>query len=298
MTNREQALISMFIAIEKELDVDKTHWDSNALFKKEALLFLAAWVLCKTAAEKAHIDNSGFSQEKLDQKTKLSKLTSKDAGKAYVTFINADKPSLADQLFTEYTDYFQKADAECAILAQAAHDLMSVNISLLDPDTLTPADLDALQEEITKFIAIKGTSEIVHEVSPELTQQFKDSFAPVLMREDHLKLLIRDFEETDNEFYTRFLASCKMPTVNVHHTYVEGNLKGKVSGNPLLGVVFTLTKGKKSGTTDKDGNFLIEEVKAGKDTITGVLDGVVIYTADITIKRGRTNHYDIIVEGK
>jgi len=298
MTNREQAQTGMFIAVEKELSDDSGHYDTNNAFKAEVLLFLAAWLANKTAGEKAHADNSGFSQEKLDKKIIVSDTASNLSGKANVKFINSGKPSLAEQLNTEPSDYSQKADAECARLAQVAHDFLAENIDLIKPDYVTVEALEAFQVEITDFVASRGTSEIVHEVSPELTQIYKDSFAPVMMTIDHLKFLVRDYKTTDNEFYTRFMAATKIPTVNVHHTYVQGLVTGKVSGNPLVAAVFTLTKGKKSGTTDKDGNFLIEEVRAGKDTITGVLDGVVIYTADITIKRGRTNYFEIVVEGK
>ena len=298
MTNREQAQTGMFIAVEKELSDDSGHYDTNNAFKAEVLLFLAAWLANKTAGEKAHADNSGFSQEKLDKKIIVSDTASNLSGKANVKFINSGKPSLAEQLNTEPSDYSQKADAECARLAQVAHDFLAENIDLIKPDYVTPEALAAFQEEITNFIAIKGNSEIVHEVSAELTQIYKGSFAPVMMTIDHLKFLVRDFKTTDFDFYTRFMASTKIPTINVHHTYVEGHVVGKVSGKIIEGGVFTLTKGKKSGTTDYEGNFKIEEVRSGKDILTGVLDGDIIYTGHITIKRGTTNHFEIVVEGK
>jgi hypothetical protein len=284
--------------LEKELNDDIEYYKDNNAFKAEVLLFFNAWAINKAAGEKANINNSGFSQEKLDQKNKLSKIASNHSGKSYVKFINLEKVSLAEQLHTEPSDYSHKADAECARLAQVAHDFLAENINLLNPDVVTPLILQEFQNEITRFMELKGSSEVVHEVSPELTKQYNASFAPVMMRVRHLKLLVRDFETTDNGFYTRLKASTKIPPVNVHHTFVEGKVMGKLSGNPLVGAVFSLTKAKKSGTTDNNGYFLIEKVKSGKDTLTGMFNENIIYSENITIKIGKTTHVEIIVEGK
>ena len=296
MTNREQAQMSMFIALDKELTDDESVYQGDADYVAEVAAFRTAFQANKDAAEKAHVDNSGFSQDKLNQKLVLSQMASNLSGKAYVKFVNLNKLNLAEQMSTEPTDYSIKADSVCATLAQKAHDVMHDNLADLSPNTVTDANLVDLQKEIDKFTELKGSSEIVHEVSPELTQQFKDSFKPVMVRVDHLKLLTRDYKSSNPGFYTRLMASTKIPTINVHHTYVGGHVTRKSDGKPILGAVFSLTKGGKSDTTDHEGDFLIEEVKAGEDTLTGVLDGNVVYTGYITIKRGKTNHFDVVIE--
>ena len=39
------------------------------------------------------------------------------------------------------------------------------------------------------------------------------------------------------------------------------------------------------------------EVKSGKDILTGVLNNKVIYTGNIVIIKGTTNHYNLLIEG-
>jgi hypothetical protein len=53
---------------------------------------------------------------------------------------------------------------------------------------------------------------------------------------------------------------------------------------------------KKSAITDSEGNAQIDEVKSGKDTLAGVLNNKVIYTGNVVIKKGTTNHYNLLIE--
>jgi hypothetical protein len=193
------------------------------------------------------------------------------------------------------------SDSACASLAQGAHDIMEANIGDLT-GYVAPEDLETLKSTTEDFRNMQGTSELVHEVSPTLTKAFVDSFKPVKDAIETLKLLVRDYEATNIEFYNRFMASTVIPAVAVRHTYVSIHATGANSGNAVEGAVFTLTNAKKSGTTDWEGNALIAEVKQGKDVLTGVKknnEGVeqVIYTGHIEIKRGKTNLFELKIAG-
>jgi hypothetical protein len=225
------------------------------------------------------------------------------SGKAFVRFTKLGKLSLAEQLPVEPTDYTHVADAESARVAQAAHDLLALNIGDLGPTLITTPMLDELQKKIDKFTELKGTSEAVHEVSPELTQKFKDSFKPVMDELENLKFLARDYKKSNNGFYTRFMASTVIPTVNIHHTYVAITATGKDSGKPVENILCELTKAKKSAITNWEGNAMIEEVKAGADVLTAsiILDNgekKVVYSEHIKIKKGTTNSFKVVIEGR
>jgi hypothetical protein len=296
MTNTQQAQMTMFVALSTFLHDNESSYETNVDFMAEVVAFIAAYKANKEAAVAAHADNSGFSNDKLTEKIILSDMASNLCGKAWVKLRNIGKQSIAEQLHIEPSDYNHVADSQCAVLAQSAHDVMTLNIAFLG-NTITAPMLVDLQKQIDKFLAIQGTSDTVHEVSPALTKQFKDSFAPVMAIITNLKLLARDYKTSNNEFYKSLLASTVIPAINVHHTYVAINALAKSTSKPVIGAIFSLTKGLKSATTDTDGNATIEEVKSGKDTLTGVLSGNVIYTGQITIKSGTTNHYHLIMEG-
>jgi hypothetical protein len=297
MTNKEQAQKSMFIALKHELEVDSAAYDGNEDYEAEVVAFNDALTDHNKKAVAAHVDNSGFSAEKLKKKIVLSDKASNLSGKAYVKFINLGMQSIAEELHTEPSDYSHVADSQCATLAQAAHDLMFSKLSVLSvTNTITAAMLVDFKQDIVDFLAIQGTSETVHEVSPQLTKEFKDSFKPVMMRVDHLKYLTRDYKTTNTEYFDRLMASTVIPTINVHHTYVEVHVVGKVSGKPIEGVVFTLSNCNKTGTTDWEGKATLEEVKKGKAVLKGELASKVKYEAHIVILSGKVNHFEVAIE--
>ncbi|MEI8203189.1 MAG: hypothetical protein WCH34_09275 [Bacteroidota bacterium] len=296
MTNREQARDTMYTALYEELTADSDAYDGDDDFMAEAADYMEDYVAYKNALAEAFVDNSGFSAEKLTAKTDLASFASNLSGKAYVRFNKLGKPSLADQLHTEPTDFNAVADAQCGTNAKADHDLMLANLPLLTPtNTVTAANLTTLLGKINLFKSIQGSSETVHEASPLLTKAFRKSAKVLKNRVANFKFLGRDYEESKPAFFRRLKASMVVPTVNVHHTYLEINATAKSSGNPMANVIFTLTKSKKSATTDGEGNATIEEVKAGKDVLTGTVNGAVVVTLNVSIKRGTTNHIQVVI---
>ena len=296
MNNRQQAQMTMFVALKAELVASATAYTGNQDYIDEVALFNINVQKNSDAATAAHADNSGFSAEKLTAKKELAKMASNMSGKAYVKFTNLNKTSLASQLHVEPTDYNDVSDSQCAKLAQEAHKLMSDNIGDLTPNTITAAMLTSLQGKIDVFTQKQGSSDTVHEVSPEMTRKFRDSFKPVMINVDHLKLLTRDYELSNPKFYARMMASMVIPTINVHHTNVEVHATAKSTGKSVEGMEFSLTKANKKDTTDFEGNAEIEHVKSGDDVLTGKINGAILYTANVKIKRGKLNHYDVVID--
>jgi len=296
MTNTEQAKMTMIAAVKAELVTSAGAYTGNQDYIDEVALFNINAQKNSDAATAAHVDNSGYSADKLTAKIALTAMASNYSGKAYVKFTNLNNSTLASQLHIEPSDYLHASDSQCAKLAQEGHDLMNTNIGLLTPNTITAAMLTNLQGKIDAFKQIQGSSDTVHAVSPDMTRKFKDSFKPVMINVDHLKLLTRDYELSNPKFYARIMASMVIPTINVHHTNVEVHATAKSTGKPVENAEFSLTKANKSGITDFDGNAEIEHVKNGPDTLTGKINGAVVYTAHIKIKKGTLNHYDVVID--
>ena len=295
MTNEQQADINMFNSLKAALASFSDIYDDDEAFKAAVTKFLAAHSANATAAANAHPDNSGYSKVKKTAKTKLSKTVANLCGRAFVTLKDQDEIEISDQMLVNPSNYSKESDSECARLAQAMHDIMGTYIGLLT-GYVTAAKLTALQAEIDEFNGLQGTSEMVHEVSPMLTQKFVESFIPVKSRVEDIKLLLRDYETTNDEFFTAITAAMVVPAVAIRHTYVAITAIGKDSGRMLENIVFTLTEAKKSATTDWEGKALIEEVKSGKDVLTGVFNDKVVYTSHIVIVKAMTNNFHLKID--
>ncbi len=296
MTNTEQAKMTMIAAVKAELVTSASAYTGNQDYIDEVALFNINAQKNSDAATAAHVDNSGYSADKMTAKIALTAMASNYSGKAYVKFTNLGNATLAAQLHIEPTDYLHASDSQCAKLAQEARDLMNTNIALLTPNTITAAMLTNLQSKIDAFKLIQGSSDTVHAVSPDMTRKFKDSFKPVMTNVDNLKLLTRDYETSNPKFFARLMASTVIPAINVHHTNVEVHATAKSTGKPVEGIEFSLTRANKSATTDYKGNAEIEHVKSGEDVLTGKMNGNTVYTAHVKIKRGTLNHYDVVID--
>jgi len=297
MTNREQALTTMFMALKSELELESGVFQENEDFNDESKVFLTALEYNLKCGTEAHASNSGYSTDKQTAKENLCESAANLSGKAYYKFRKLGKMNLAEQLHTEPTEYLYVSDSECANMAQTSLDLMKANLVDLGPKTVTADMLNELQKEIEHYKSVQGMSATVHGVSPALTKKYKDSFGPVLVSVENLKYLVRDFKGTNLAFYDRVMASTIVPTINIHHTTLSINALAKSNGAGVPKIVFSLATAKKSGTTDENGMAEIELIKAGMDTLTGVLEGKTVYSGPIHIKRGSANHTEVVIEG-
>ena len=295
MTGPEQADQTMYASVNHVLTTEAAVYEDDVNFKAEAEAFFAAYAHNLATGAAAHPDNSGFSQEKLTAKIELGDYAAMLSGESYVTMKNLGKMSVAEKFSLYPTNYTQLADSACATLAQKAYNLISENADDLIPDTITNVMLTALQTKTNTFMALQGTSETEHEVSPQLTEDFKNSFGPVKEKVDNLKFRARKYETINYGFWERFMASTDIPTVHVRHTYLNIEALNKATSAPIEGIVFTLTKGKKSATTDYMGKAVIAKIRSGEDVLTGVLGDKTVYTGHIVIERSKTNSLKLMI---
>ena len=76
--------MTMLVALAKFLHDNESAFEGNDDFIAEVAAFIEAYNFNKNAAVLAHVDNSGFSTDKLAQKLVLSDKASNLCGKAYV----------------------------------------------------------------------------------------------------------------------------------------------------------------------------------------------------------------------
>ena len=297
MENTLQSEMDRNLAAVTRFGLETANFTGNAKLNAKIAKLVLAWEDNKKAAAAAYPDNSGFSQLKRDKKLALCETASTVAGMGHVALTDLGKIDIADTLHVNLSDYLPFADSVTQTLAQATHDILVENIDDLD-DYVTEVELEAFQTEIDTFGATKGTSDTKHEESPLLKKAFEVSFIPVRKLIEQLKMLMKPYKKSNRACYDRVIASMEIPTVNVHHTYVTICASEKGTGQAMVGVIFTLTKGKKTGSTDWEGLLTLEKMVAGDDVLTGVYNGKVVVEAHIHIVRGRTSsfNFEIVVD--
>ena len=295
MKNEQQAEMTMFASVNAELAEDASIYSGNAPFVAAKEVFMTANEKNLAAAAAAYPDNTGYSTVKNELKTKLAKMASNLSGKAFVALKIKNKPEIAELLSIYPNDYLSLSDSACGALAQSAYNIMNANIGDLD-GYVKDEDLDALKTLTEQFLNAQGSSELQHEISPELTAAFYESFKPVKEAISTLKLLVRDYESTNIDFYNRFMASTIVPAAAIRHTYVDVHAVWKNSGEAAEGVLFRLSNSTKTAVSDWEGNARLVEVQAGKATLTGELASKVKYLAHIVIDRGTTNKFEAEIE--
>ena len=295
MTGPQQADQTMFASVDYVLTNEAAVYEDDVKLKAEVEAFKAAYAHNLATGAAAHPDNSGFSQEKLTAKIELGDFAAMLAGESYVTLKNMGKISIAEKFSVYPTNYTSLADSACGTLAQTNYNLISDNADDLIPDTITNAMLAALLTKKNTFTELQGTSEAEHEVSPQLTEDFKNSFGPVKEKIENLKFRARKYETINYGFWERFMASTDIPTVHVRHTYLEIVAINKATSAPIEGIVFTLTKGNKSATTDYIGKAVIAKIRSGEDVLTGVLGDKTVYTGHIVIERSKINSLKLVI---
>ena len=296
MKNTEQAELTRNAGLDARLTAESDNYTGNVKLIAKIAEYRIAYAANLACSAAAHPNNSGFSLLKQKGKIALGETASTLSGLAYVALTDLGKIDVAEQLHINATDFTSVADSDCTALSQNDHDVMLAHKTDLLPD-VTELMLTDFQDEITTFSGLQGTSDSVHEVSPTLTKAFVESFRPVRKIIEQIKLLMKPYKKSNKDFYDRVMASTIIPAVNVHHTFVNITVVNKNVSKVVEGILFTLTNAKKTGTTDWEGKLTLDKPRAGKDILTGVLDGKVVYLRHIEIKRGRENDFDIEIDG-
>ena len=297
MNKRERAIMDMGRGFKAELTASASIYVGNTDFEDEVAAFNAALQVSEDALKAAYPENQGYSEEKAADKIKLATNVSTLTATAFVKLENQGKISLAEQLFTEPSDFDHVADSECGARAEAMHDIMLTNIEAINSKAITTEVLVELLKEITAFKESKGTSQKEHQNSPVLTKAFKDSLVPLQKRVDYLRYLVRVYQKSKPDFYERVMATSAIPAIHVYHTYIIITAILKSTGKPAPGITFALAKAKKNGTTDRDGILNFEEVRSGEDVLTGTSEGKEVVYKKVKIKRSTTNEWEVVIEG-
>ncbi len=246
------------------------------------------------SSSEAGVDNSGFSQDKLDAKVEMCFQAACLAGSAQVKLDSLGKNSISRQMHSAESYYFHTADSESSTLAKALHDLLVLNLTLLTPNYVTDAQLIAFQTIITLFMTTQGSSDAVHKISPELTQAFNNDLSACKKNGNDLKKLIKKYKKSNSLFY-KSLVNVMKPKFTVHHTDVDLLIIDAITGLPIPEAVATFSDSAKTGVSKEDGSLLVEEVAHGEEIMTITSANHLPSVTTIKIVSGRTNSFKIML---
>jgi len=249
------------------------------------------------SAAAAGINNTGFSQDKLDAKELMSFMASCLAGTAQVKLDELGKNSISRQIHEADSYYLYAADSEASTEAQALHDLLLTNIELFTPDYISAADLISFQGLISGFSNIQGSSAAVHRISPELTLAFKTDLNATKKNGTDIKKLIKKYKKTNSVFY-RSMVDVMKPKITIHHTNLSLLIVEAKTNIPVNDAVATFSDSAKTGVSIEDGSMLIEEIGNGDKTMTITSDRYKDSITNINILSGRTNSFKIELNPK
>jgi len=271
-------------------------YGTNKGFSAVHAKFLTAHDDLNAKALAAGVNLTGFTTTKDDDKTTLAQQMAMLCGFAYVKLSDLGKTELVAQLFISPTDYIAIADAKAGVRAQAMHDLLLANLTLLTPDYVTAAQLTAVQSLITSFVNAKGNTTSLHAVSPVDTKAFHDAFKVVDNIIDSALLMGKAFKDANPEFYDELVKITKLPPVIHRHTILNIKVISKIGGHPVPTAAAEIVIGKtdKKALANEAGLIEFPRIICGQQTATITAPGFKKELVEIYIQRSHEN--DIIVE--
>jgi len=270
-------------------------YGANKGFSAVHAKFLTAHDDLNAKAVAAGVNLTGFTTTKDDDKTTMAQQMAMLCGFAYVKLSDLGKTELVAQLFISPTDYAYIADAKAGVRAQAMHDLLLANLTLLTPDYVTVAQLTAVQSLITSFVDAKGNTTSLHAVSPVDTKAFHDAFKVVDNIIDSALLMGKAFMADNPDFYDELVKATKLPPIIHQHTILNITAKTKVGELLVTNATAEISIGKviKKQTTNFDGIITFARIGCGLQTITISAPG--FKTAQLKFHIQRSHENDIVV---
>jgi hypothetical protein len=292
MNNREQAKLSRDAGLATFLNANAAEYASDNAFIVIAAKYAADYTILTATVPAAGADNSGFNEEKLNNKGLASANAAMLSASAQVQLDSLGMFSVANALHDAESYYFNASDADCAGRLQGAHDTMNDNLPTLSPDYVTNADLSAFQTLINNFTQAQGTSESVHATAPALTIKFRSALKVVDKDVVSILKLGKKYKTTNVDFYNALIKQCKMPAVSIHHTTLHITVQDP-TGAPVSGATITVSNTKKTTTTDASGFGEIDDLHDGNPTLNITATGYQSYSSLIHITAGKENDYTI-----
>jgi len=297
MTSKEIAETTMHNALSKFLDENATVYANDKAFTATVALYKSRLNTESGFGPLLAVDNTTYSIEKSKLKTQMATDAAHLAGFAYVALNLAGNTKEAAQLNIRISDYLHLTDIEAQDLSQTNLNLMQQQVAVISPDYVTAADLTNLGNTITAFANAKGTSESINEGTPAQRAAFKTAIANTNAVIDDMRLLVRKYAVSNKLFHDQLLNQATVINVNIHHTSLSAVITAKVDGSKIANAAGTLSNSKKTGSSDANGNLLLEEIVSGDGIVlTVTASGYKTFTQTLKINRGRDNHVEVAME--
>ena len=287
MTNTEQAKLTTLIGTGKFMSDNASAYTGVQIIIDAKTAFDTSVADTKDKAAKATVDNSGFSEDKLNKKITMIQEAAAICGYAKQDW-DVSQPTLAGQLHDNEADY-QLSDADCGALAQEMFNVLNVNSTLLNAAHVSATDLTAFQVVITAFTGAHGSSEAAHAAKPEATLAFKKAMAVSMKKLKKLLKACKKVRTSQVEFYKGLLLVAEIVTITIRHTHIHLTVKKQVDGSPIEGAVATFADRTQTGTSDADGMIIIDGIRGGSLTMTLRKVGFVDLVVLVHVKAGRDN---------
>jgi len=170
---------------------------------------------------------------------------------------------------------------------------MSENLLLITDDYLTPAQLTDFLKKINTYATTKGSSSLVNNNSPVLTEAYNTAMKLTTSDVVTIKELAKFYKTLHPAFYAGIMRACTMPAVNVHHTPLVITITDASTTGVLANVGGKLTRTKELPTSNVAGIMIFATVSAGSATATFTKKGYISAIKTVNILRGKTNNYTV-----
>lgn len=289
MTNTEQAKMAGLEGTTKYMSINSAAYAGVTIITDSKTAFDASYDDTKKKAAAAKVDNTGFSEAKLEKKGLMIEEAAAISGYAKQDW-DTEQPELAGQLHDNESDY-ALADSDCAALAMSVFNVLNDNSGELNPEHVSDEELAAFLLLITGFSSAEGSSDAAHEAKPESTTAFKKSLAATLKKQKKMVKACKKVRKTQPKFYNGLLLVAEIPTITIRHTHIHLTVKKKADGTPLEGVMAIFSNSVKTPVSDVNGLIIVDEIRGGNATLTLKKDGYIDLVVEIHINGGKDNEY-------
>jgi hypothetical protein len=294
MTNDQNEEMDTHLGADDYFEKNKALFANNPAFKKAIEEFRANYKAETQFGALLATDNTVFSQEKLNLKTKMINDIVELAGFAYVALTVAGKIKEADQLDIHPSDY-ALSDQDSYDLAKANLKLMRDQIVIIAPDYVTDIELTELETTIESFINAKGDAMVINKATPAQREAFRLALEKTRISINHIRILAKKYKKTNPIVYDQIIKVTTVNKTRTNHTSLSMGINDK-DGKPIVGATASLSTSKKTATSDLDGNLKIDAIRNGQTMATIQAPGFKDKQIKLNIVRGRENHLEVVVE--
>ncbi len=241
------------------------------------------------------LDNSGFSQEKLNAKNAAGLVAATLSGRAQVILESLGMFSVANGLHDSESYYTHVADLDASSRLQAVYSLLNANLLTITADYVTAEDLTNLQNLTNTFMQTGGSSQQVHAQSPVQTKKFKSALKVVDVDIKNMLKLGKTYKTTNVDFYNGLVAGCKMPAIIDHITSADITVNDSVTGAPIVGAKGSFSNSKNGMVSDANGFMQEDHMLDGNPTLTITATGYPVYTSLVHIVHGTDNSFHVLL---